>query len=436
MQSSRADRSSSLPADFHRLLVAWSSSLVADGMRFAAVPLLALATHPSPAAVSAVAAAMSLPWLLVALPAGILVDRLDPARVIALANIGRAFAVGVVVVAILAGRVGIPLLCVVGFGLTAAETFADSAAQSMLVRMVPSAQLDRANARFVGSENLALDLVGPLVAGVLFAVAQWLPFAVAGLIFLAAAGVMLTLTGYRERPEPGERGRSGEVDALTGPPVGAHPAEPVRPSVRQGFRVIFADPDLRALVITVAVLAGSIAAAEGVLVIYSASSLDLPEALYPTLLACYSVGLLAAAAVVSRWGQAVPAGPLMVGAIAAIGLALVVLGLFPHAVVAWCCFAVMGAGGGAWNILSATRRQRRTPPNMVARVSSTFRAIAWGALPVGAALGGWIGQTWSVPLVFVGAGAVVLAMGFIMAPFFFRPRADRTSRWAVGRRQR
>ncbi len=426
MQSFKSQRNATLPIEFNRLLIAWTSSLVADGMRFAAIPLLALATAPSAAAVSAVAAAMSLPWLLVALPAGVLVDRLDPAKVIATANLGRALTVGVVVAAILTGQVGIPLLCIAGFLLTAAETFADSAAQSLLVRIVPSRQLERANARFVGTENLGLDLIGPLAAGGLFAVSQWLPFAVAGVIFLAAAGVMLSLTGFREEsaPMPVQRPESGgDQDSAEVQVVADHTPAPARTSVREGFRVIFSDPDLRSLVITVAVLAGSIAAAEGVLVIYSASSLHLPEALYPTLLACYSVGLLTSAAVVSRWGRGVRPGPLMIGAVAAIGLALVVLGVFPQAVVAWCCFVVMGAGGGAWNILSATRRQRRTPRNMVARVSSTFRAIGWGALPLGTALGGWIGQAWSVPLVFVIAGGVVLAMGIIMVPFFFRPQS-------------
>ncbi len=412
-----------LPAEFYRLLIAWSSSLIADGMRFAAVPLLALATHPSAAAVSAVATAMSLPWLLVALPAGALVDRVDPAKVIIAANLGRAVVAGVLVYSILTGRVDIPLLCAVGFALTAAETFADSAAQSLLVQIVPSPQLERANARFVGSENIGLDLIGPLTAGALFALVSWLPFALAGVIFVAAAGVMTTLTG-----------RGGDRSGTTGETPAAG-ATANRPSAREAFRVILADPDLRTLVMTVAVLAGSIAAAEGVLVIYSASSLHLPEALYPTLLACYSVGLLAAVAVVSRWGGRVRQELLMMGAVAAIGMTLLAMGLFPHPVVAWCCFAVMGAGGGTWNVLSATRRQRRTPRHVVARVSSAFRAIGWGALPLGTALGGWAGQRWGVPTVFVLAGVVVLALGLGVAPFFVRHRSlpqDGASSFAPG----
>ena len=147
------------------------------------------------------------------------------------------------------------------------------------------------------------------------------------------------------------------------------------------------------------------------------SSLHLPEALYPTLLACYSVGLVLAAAAVSRWGALVRPGVMMVGAVAVIGATLLAMGLFPRPAVAWVSFLAMGAAGGVWNVLSASRRQRRTPPSMVARVSSTFRAIAWGALPLGTALGGLIGETLSVPKVFVVSGLLVLALAAVAGRF-------------------
>ena len=397
---------SDLPALFHRLVWAWAASLTADGMRFAAVPLLAFATDRSPAAVSAVAAAMALPWLLVSLPAGAVVDRLDPARVIAAANVARALTSVALVAGILAGRVSIPLLCVVGFVLTAAETFADSAAQSLLVRIVPEESLERANARFVSSENVGLDLVGPLLSGALFRWHHWLPFAGSGIIFLVTAGAVLSLTGHRED--------GGEPDGVPGGVV-------ARASFADGFRVIFSDTGLRSLVVTVAVMVAAIAAMEAVLVVYSATTLHLSEALYPTLLASYSVGLLASTAVVGRLARRFSAGSLMLVAIAGFGGTLVLLGTTAVPVVAWASFALMGASGGVWNVLSATRRQRRTPPSMVARVSSTFRALTWGALPIGAALGGVAGEQWGVPAVFVVAGGVVLVLGVLMSRSLLRP---------------
>lgn len=470
----RAKRNAPMPRPFNRLLVAWFVSVTGNGMRFAALPLLALTLSPSPVAVAAVAAATTLPWLLIALPAGAIVDRLDPAAVIAGANASRALATALLVVAVLSDRAGIGLLCAVGFVLTAGETFADSAGQSLLVRVVPRDRLETANARFVSSENIGLDLIGPLAAGALFVTAHWLPFAVAAGIFLATAYGVLTLRGYSSA----EVGRSSSVPVTTaagpssdgagstvptfagaapafdgggsapaGSPSGVSPAGATsvgatsgpaelgapdliggaagqRLSVLAGFRVIFSDTQLRSLVITVAIMSAAIAAAEGVLVIYSASSLRLPATLYPTLLACYSVGLVLAAAAVSRWGARIRSGPMMVAAVAVIGATLLLMGAFPHPVVAWSSFLVMGAAGGVWNVLSASRRQRRTPPSMIARVSSTFRAIAWGALPLGTALGGLIGQTRNVPTVFITAGLVVLALAVVAGRFLIAGSDD------------
>lgn len=81
-----------MPPLFNRLLAAWFVSVTGDGMRFAALPLLALTLSPTLAPVSAVAAATALPWLLIALAAGAVVDRFDPAAVIAAATAARALA--------------------------------------------------------------------------------------------------------------------------------------------------------------------------------------------------------------------------------------------------------------------------------------------------------------------------------------------------------
>ena len=71
-----------LPAPFNRLVSAWAGSLTGDGLRVIALPLLAVSVNSSAAAVAAVAVASTLPWLLVAIPAGALVDRLDPDAVV------------------------------------------------------------------------------------------------------------------------------------------------------------------------------------------------------------------------------------------------------------------------------------------------------------------------------------------------------------------
>lgn len=421
MDSTSPDSSApAIPRSFHFLIAAWAGSLTGDGLRVVALPLLAAAIDRSPAAVAAVAVAGSLPWLLVAIPAGALADRINPARSVLIAHLARAVATAALMALVLTGGATIALLCVIGFVITAAETFADSAAQSLLVRTVPEQVLERANARFVTVETIALDLVGPLAGGALFVVAGWLPFALSGALFAASAVVVAPLIRLPELAE-----RAGGADGPGKPSdAGVAGRGGARLTVASGLRELVRNQTLRVLVVTVAVMAIGNSAVDGQLVLFATGSLGLSDALYPTLLASYSIGTLVAAALVGAVSRRFRGGPVMVVALAGIGATMLIMGVFPHPVVGWACYAVMGLSGGTWNVLSATRRQRSTRHDMIARVSSAFRVVAWGVNPLGAAVGGVIGEVTSVPTVFVAAGVVLLGLCAIVARSFVRPENE------------
>jgi len=413
------DSARALPTGFRRLLLAWAGSQTGDGLRMIALPLLAVRINPSPAAVALVAVASTLPWLVVAIPAGALVDRLNPARVMATAHLTRAALSLAVVANVVTGTVSIPLLCVIGFAITSAETFADGSAQTLLLQIVPHGQLERANARFVTAETLALDMVGPLAAGFLFVLATWLPFAASAGCFLFATVTVAPLASTR----PVGRGCTAGSDPLADSGPGA-PALGALASIRIGLQRLAGDPVLRTLVITVGVMAIAVTAIDAVLVLYGTQTLEMSEAWYPTLLVSYSCGTLLAAAFVGRVIARLRGGQAMMIALFGISAAMIILGLVPVIAVALLAFGLMGVGGGTWNVLSATRRQRRTPPDMIGRVSSAFRVVAWGVLPIGALLGGAIGQRWGVPSVFLVAGLMVAVLGVIVVRSFMRVEPD------------
>lgn len=397
-----------LGPDFRRLVASWTGSLTGDGIRVVALPLLTVAVDPSPRTVGLVAAFTALPWLLIAVPAGLFVDRHNARTVLVAAHLLRALVTLSVVAAVVAGvvagggdpAVGVTVLCAAGFAITAIETVGDAATQTLLLRVVSRTELEGANARFVTVETLALDLAGPLAAGVLFVVAPWLPFLVSALAFLTAAAAALRLPAARGRPDPG--------------PVGHPVAE-----IRAGLTRLVRDRVLRTLVITVAVLALANAAVDAVLVLYSTQTLGMSEQLYPTLLAAYSVGTLVAAALVGRFLRRLRGGQVMVLAIAGLAASMLLLGLWPAIGAALVAYAIMGLAGGTWNVLSATRRQRRTPHAMIGRVSSAFRVVAWGVLPLGAGLGGTVGEHLGVPMVFASAGVLTAVLGLVVGRSFW-----------------
>ena len=379
------------PRVFRRLLTMWATSMAGDGVRMIAVPLLAKSLQPTPGAVAAVATAGALPWLLVAVPAGALVDRLNPVATVITAHLVRALCCAALVGAVLTQVASIPLLCVVAFLMTSAETFSDGASQSMMVQVIPSAHLERANSRYVVIEVVALDLIGPLAGGFTFRIAWWLPFGIAAAGFGLAALMMIGLLHRSFGGRPTVRS------------AGSMTAE-----LRAGLGWLFRDPVLRPLVLTVAVVAAAKEAQDAVQVIYATQTLGLSDRLYPTLFASYAVGTVAVATLVAPMIRRWPAGRVMAGALAFLGAGMLMLGLAPHPITAWISYFVMGMAAGTWNVLSASRRQRRTPRLMVARVSSSFRVMAWGMTPVGAAAGGVIGHQLSVPAVSVVGGVVVL----------------------------
>ncbi|WP_276606827.1 MFS transporter [Nakamurella flava] len=396
--------------EFRRLVLSWTGSMTGDGIRVVALPLLTVSVDPSPGAVGLVAAITALPWLLLAVPAGVLVDRRNARTLLVVAHLLRAL-LTLAVVGLIAGGlargggpfspgVGIATLCVVGFAITAVETMGDAASQTLLLRVVPRNGLERANARFVTVETLALDLAGPLSAGVLFVLAPWLPFAFSAAAFLVATAAVLRLPATRGDPD------TTSTD---------HPLA----DIRAGLSRLVRDDVLRTLVLTVAVLAMANAAADAVLVLYSTQVLAMPEQFYPTLLAAYSVGTLLAAALVGRFLRRLRGGQIMVLAIAGLALAMVLLGLWPAVGVALAAYALLGLAGGTWNVLSATRRQRQTPHAMIGRVSSAFRVVAWGVLPIGAGLGGTLGEHLGVPMVFLIAGVVTAVAGLAVARSFW-----------------
>ncbi|MEU5690411.1 MFS transporter [Actinosynnema sp. NPDC020468] len=382
-------------ADFRRLTAAWTTSLVGDGVRTAALPLYTAVSTRSPLAASAVAVAAVLPWLLVALPAGVLVDRLRPRLVVAVAHVFRALVTGLLAAAVFTDRAGVAVLCAAAFLLTSAETFADGASQILLVELAGPGELEQANSRFVTAETLGLDLAGPLAASALF---WWNPatcFALDALTFAVAAYFVLRLPEVRE-----------ERSAVTGT---------LRARLVEGAGHLVRDPGLRVLVIAVCVTALCAAAVNAMLALYAIKVLGLPEAFVPWLVVVMAVGGLLGARLSPVLAPRLGAARVMVGALALLGLAFATFGAVPHLAGAIAAAFLFGLCSAGWNVLSASRRQRLTPAPLMGRVTSAYRVLAWGLTPLGAGLAGPLAEATSLGAVYLVAGGVVLLTAVLVA---------------------
>ena len=77
-------------------------------------------------------------------------------------------------------------------------------------------------------------------------------------------------------------------------------------------------------------------------------------------------------------------------------------------------YALVGFAGEVWNIASVTYRQSVTPDDLLGRVMASFRVIAYGAFPLGAALGGLVADLTSLRAAFfVGAGLILALVPYM-----------------------
>lgn len=111
---------------FNALLAGSLISNTGDGIRLAALPLLATQLTTSPVLVSAVTAAQFLPWVSVAPSGGALVDRHDRRRMILATQTWRGLVMLVLALLVATNVVAIWHLCVVAFVITAGEVLVSS----------------------------------------------------------------------------------------------------------------------------------------------------------------------------------------------------------------------------------------------------------------------------------------------------------------------
>lgn len=385
----------------------WASTTanLGDGIRIAALPLLAVSVTRDAFLVSLVVAAGSLPWLVVGLFAGALVDRWDRVRILWVVNAVRAATMLLLVVSILTGSVSIWLLVLVAVVIGTGETFVDNAAQAVLPRFVPPESLERANGRLYGGQVVTGQFLGRGLSGLLFGAGAAAPFMVDAVMLAAASlfGLVLATSLPRSTSATGHVGRP------------ARPARPMLPEIREGIAWLWRHRLLRKLWLVLAALGFASGAFWGVVALYAVEVLRLTPVQYGFMLAVGAtgslLGSLTAATVRYRLGTT-RALHLATGLVLTAGTGLA---LTSSGVVAALLMVTNGFGVLLWNVVMVSMRQRLTPPHLLGRVNAAFSLIAVGATSIGALAGGLTGQLISLPAVFwlstALLGTTVLAVG-------------------------
>jgi MFS family permease len=382
-----------LGASFWRLFTSSSTSNLSDGVMQAALPLLAATLTRDPVAVSAMGSLAFLPWLLFALPAGTLVDRVNRRTAMAVANVGRAALLGVLAVSVASGNASLPLLYTVAFLLGCAETVYDSAARAMLSRVVTRSQLERGNSLLTTSESVGNIFLGAPIGAWLFAIAASLPLWANSGGYLCAALLALTVGGHFA------------VDRSSG--------SSMRQDMGEGLRWLAHHRLLRELMATSFFGAAIHSMTQGIIVLFALQNLGLDVHGFGLAIAGAGVGAVTGAMLSPRITRLVGRTNAMGAAQTVSAIALLLMAFWQHPVGGPLLYAVSAGAISMFNVQIMSVRQALVPEHLFGRVQGAYRTVIWGGIPVGMFAGGLLGGWLGLPAVFVVSGVGGIVVGTI-----------------------
>jgi MFS family permease len=407
---------------FVALFASTASSNLADGILLVAVPLIGLGLTTSPLRISLLSAATWLPWLLLGLYAGALIDRGDRRRIMLLAMVLRMVVLTLATGAALADALTMPVLLGLLLVLGAAEVFADTAAGTLIPAVTPRSRLAAGNGRLLGVQQVANQFVGAPLGGFLLTLGPAWAFGVPGLLCGVAIGCIGL--GLRGSYRAGDHVRGVRVGTrVSDSPAGNDAPARSRTApdgtrtvsmgtqIHEGLRYLLGHPVLRPLVITGAASNLANTAYFAVFVLWlvgPTSAVGLSEQMYAILITTVAIGALLGSFLTERLLERVTETRLLAIVWIVNSALLAVPVLVPNAWVIGAAFVVVGFTNMVGNVITRAMRQRLIPDAMLGRVGGASATLMYGTMPIGALLGGVVGEAFGLPAVFLGTVAVCL----------------------------
>jgi predicted MFS family arabinose efflux permease len=370
---SETGNTSTLPSTFNRL--AWSNLAAqsAEQIALAAAPIVAvLLLGVGEGQTGLLQTALTLPFILFAIPAGLMADRLSRRVLMTSAEALRAVALAIILVLIAFNWLTLPLLALTGFVAVCGTVVYSVAAPALVPSLVTSQLLPAANARIELARTVAFAS-GPALGGVLVG---WVGAAPAFGCAAALSVIAVVLL-------------SGIYEPARQPAPRRHPLQ----EIKEGAAFVLHHALLRPVFITQFIFNTASFLVLAVFVPYAVRQLGLSATGVGTVLSMYGVGMMVGALLATRvmkrvaFGTVIGLGP-VTGFAAAAVLALTTVIASP--LLAGLGFFLLGAGPILWVISTTTLRQSVTPPSLLGRVSA-INIMSYGARPIGAGLGAIVG---------------------------------------------
>jgi MFS family permease len=389
----------------------WLGSVVSVlGSRASAIayPLLVLALTGSPADAGLVGFTATIPYLLMQLPAGAFVDRWNRRYVMIACDGGRAVAVGSVVLGLALDRIALVQIMAVSFIEGSLYVFHSLAKPAAVRNIVHPQHLPVALSQIEARERGAA-LLGQPLGGFLFDLGRAVPFIADTLSYLASLAALLLIKSRFQ----GERSETRSAFTT---------------EIAQALAWLWWQPFLRA---TTLLVAGSnlLFQALNLLVIVIAREHGASSTAIGLLLAGFGVGGVLGSLAAPWFQRRLPMKAIVIGANWVWALALPWIGIVDNLVVLGVVLGVMAFVGPLWNVAIDVYRLLITPDEMQGRVGSAISFLAWGAMPLGSLLAGYLldaFSSWTTAMV-LSAAMILVACAASISPAIRRTPGRRES---------
>jgi predicted MFS family arabinose efflux permease len=347
-----------------------SISEVGNSVTVVVLPLVAIETlHASTFVVALLTAMVWLPWVIIGIPAGAWVDRLPPRRVMLACDAVSVTVYASVPVAAWFGVLTVAQLVAVALIAGAASVFFNSAYQVLLPGVVAEPDLPEANARLLGSREVA-QIGGPGLGGLLAQVAGPVTGMLADAMSFAVSFCCLTAMA---------------------PPRDRRPADPAAGGMLAGLRFAWRDPYLRAMMAFSCLGNLALTGVDALLVVFLARTIGLSPAVTGLVMASMGAGGVLGAVTARPLGRRFGTARSMLLAVP-VGMCLALLlplaGTGPRLLFAVVAMLCSGAVVVIANVIIDSFIQAYVPPGILGRVASATRTVVFAMMPAGALLAG------------------------------------------------
>ena len=391
----------------HRdFLLLWSGGAVSDlgsAVSTLVLPLVAItALDASTFQVALLGVMARLPFLVLTLPAGVIVDRVDRRTLMLWCDLGRMLAIGSVPLVSVFDRVSMWQLVLAALALGTFRVFFDVADQSYLPTLLPREQLVDGNGKLRATETFA-DSLGPSLGAALTGLIGATRALAADSVSYALSALSLLLIRTRE-PERD--------------PAAVAPRVTFRAAMGEGLRFVLGDTILRRIAACTATANLAISLVTSIEVVFLIRAVHSTPTQVGIVLGLGTLGGFAGSLMARRLALALGTARVMwVALVVPAPLAF----LMPLAWSGWGAlaygvgWAAFNASGAVYNTAQISYRQSVCPPELLGRMNASIRWLIWATVPVGALLGGLLG-TWLGlrPTLWIGAGIMALTGAWLV----------------------